>query len=78
MAPQATEVIHTTRHAEITEDLTAIHVIYRRTHYTRFYMVVDDVEGIETFEEYKDFVFVMVDVYDLITGRYINTMISVE
>ncbi|CAI9784277.1 unnamed protein product [Fraxinus pennsylvanica] len=67
MAPRATEVIRTTRHAEITEDLTAIHVIYRCTHYTRFYMVVDEDEGIETFEEYKDFLLVMVDVYDLIT-----------
>lgn len=78
MASRVTDIIQSTRHAQITEDLTAIHVTYTRTHYTRFYTDVDEDEWKETFEEYKEYVMVLVDVFDLVTGRYVNTMISVE
>lgn len=48
-----------------------------RTHYNRFCTIIDDDEGIETFEEYKNFVMVMVGVYDLITYNYVKTMIYI-
>lgn len=78
MALWETEIIRTTRHDEISEDLTSIHVIYRRTHYTHFYKVVDEEEGIEAFEDGEDFVMVMIDIYDLVTCHHVSTMMNVE
>lgn len=66
-------VIHATRHVELMEYLTTIRIIYIRQHFTHFYARVDKQDNIETFNEFEDFEFVIINLYDAITNCFRHT-----
>lgn len=77
MALHEEEVIHTTRHVELMECLTTICITYIREHFTHFYARVDEQEDIETFNKFRDFEFVVINLYDAITNCFHHTDVHV-